>query len=191
MRTAGLILTTIMCVTAAWASLEDMIPAAKEVQQLDVTVPTDGGTIRLVQDTPMARIAAAEINSRIEELGGKALGVSLIGPDANVRGVSHAWIVLGTAGARTWDVYGPKPADLRVTPDDPGPQGYAIGSDINRRAPTFALAGSDPQGMLYAAVTDLRPRWLRPAGHALRRRHLPAHAGGPGRARRCAGGECP
>jgi hypothetical protein len=153
MRTVGLVLVLMAWTAVTWAGLDDMIPAAKEVQQLDVAVPTDGGTIRLVQDTRMARIAAAEINSRIEELGGRALGISLIGPDANFRGVSHAWIVLGTAGARTWDVYGPKPADLSVTPDDPGTQGYAIGSDINQRTPTFALAGADEQGLLYAAVT--------------------------------------
>ncbi|MCD6361402.1 MAG: hypothetical protein J7M38_11150, partial [Armatimonadetes bacterium] len=88
-----LLLAAMMMCAGAHAALEDMIPAARQVQQLDVAVPVAGGAIRLVQDTPRARIAAGEINSRIEELGGEPLAVSGIGPDANLRGEGQLWIV--------------------------------------------------------------------------------------------------
>ena len=126
MRMYATLLMLVMCATAANANLNDMIPAAREIEQLNTTIPVAGAVIRLAQDTPTARIAAAEINSRIEELGGEALALAADAPAGDRLSISV------TVGA-----------------DGLSEQGYTI--TCNGQSVT--LTGADETGMLYAAVT--------------------------------------
>jgi hypothetical protein len=146
----------IVCATGAWAGLEEMIPAAKEVEMLGQTVPLGGGVILLLDESPQAKIAAAEINSRIEELGGEPLLVEYVPRDTLMNIIVPCCIVLGNASddLRRVQMQNWAGGEVNLTEEDPGPQGYVIRSVLGEdRVPTFVLGGSDAQGMLHAAVT--------------------------------------
>ncbi len=128
MRRLALIVIALVLAVSVSASLETMIPSPQEYELLELAVPVEGGRIELLTDDPKAQIAAAEINARIEELGGEPLPV-----DAEAEG---ACVRLSIGGA---------------APDRP--QGYAITHSAEDGRQVFALEGQDAQGMLYAAVT--------------------------------------
>jgi len=142
-----------MLSTGAWASLDTMIPSPQQTEALDWSAQVGGGRIVLCSDDPQAQIAADEINARIVELGAEALPVSAPMLDGPLRGLGTPWIILGTADLPAGGPW-PGAEALGITAEDPGPQGYVIRATRERAdAPDFLLAGSDAQGMLYAAVT--------------------------------------
>ncbi|MGD9495997.1 MAG: glycoside hydrolase family 20 zincin-like fold domain-containing protein [Armatimonadota bacterium] len=153
MQRTALIITALALAPCVHASLASMIPSPQQVEALGWSAPVAGGRIVLCSDDPKAQIAADEINARIVELGGEALEVSRPAPDGNVRGLVGPWIMLGTAdAAANWPWPGAQ--ELGISAEDPGPQGYVIRStNEGGNMPDFVLAGSDAQGMLYAAVT--------------------------------------
>ena len=158
MRTASLMSAMLVCMTGAWAGLEEMIPAAKEAEMLNDSAPVADGVILVPDDHATAQIAAEEINSMIQDLGGEALGTQKLGA-ASLQSVGDRTAIMlldATAagiGRRAVErLLGPESTD--PVPDDPGPQGYIIRCGRGTGgAMGCLLAGSDAQGMLYAAVT--------------------------------------
>ena len=158
MRQATLLLLIGLCATTAHAALDDMIPAARQVEMLADTAPVADGIILVPPDTTSkTNIAAAEINSRLQGLGAKALPVHSI-PDLDPANLGPRTVVIiasATGDASTLTTTEKLLGEsLKITADDPGPQGYVI--RCARREDgglTCALVGSDAQGMLYAAVT--------------------------------------
>lgn len=128
MRIISALAISLTLASAAFASLETMIPTPQEVEALEVTVPIEGGTIVTLDDGSQAQIAADEINARIEELGGQPLPIAADGEGPR--------IVLSVGDA---------------APDRE--QGYAITHSTEGARHVFTLEGHDAQGMLYAAVT--------------------------------------
>ncbi len=153
MKPMALAIAALTLGVCAHASLDAMIPSPQEVEILDWSAQTAGGRIVMCSGDPRAQIAADEINARIVELGGEALEVTRPMPDGNLRGAGSPWIMLGTADLPAeWPWPGAEA--LGISAQDPGPQGYVIRStNEGGETPDFVLAGSDAQGMLYAAVS--------------------------------------
>jgi len=134
------------------AALDDIVPLPKQVVDLHRSAPLSGRRL-LIADDPKCRIGAEEINERIRELGGRPLPVEVLRSSQ----IPPGSIVLAPCTA-------PGVAEFaraaRVTPSDPGPQGYAIRVERSGAAdtapPRILLIGSDAQGALYAAVTMRR-----------------------------------
>ena len=140
----ALALITIASQTAN-ADIDTIIPLPKEVQSVRGPVPLAGFQI-VADGSGHARIGADEINLRIGSLGGKPLPVLDLTrplPEGNQILLASCTAV-GAELARH---------GLRVTPSDPGRQGYAItpaGAAPNLK---LFLIGSDTLGTLYAAAT--------------------------------------
>lgn len=130
----------------------EIIPTPKVLRLTGDTIllTTDPAPVLLLGQAPcaQARIGAEWINRRIVRLHGQELAVQTgpsDGPDAG-------WaFVIGTpmdsAAIRTAVEHG----KVNVGDDNPGERGYEIHMD--RAAQRIYLAGADPIGALYAAVT--------------------------------------
>ena len=154
MRTArcalflSFVLATALSAGEGW---KDIIPTPKQAKVVggDWTLPA--GAVILIDDFPKARIGAAEINERIQALGGKALPI--------VKGTSsNAPLVLrvtcppkSPSQAKAW-----AGGDPKVTAKSPGEQGYVIRFAERGGRREVLLAGSDEMGTLYACVTFRR-----------------------------------
>ncbi len=131
-----------------WLAAEqlDLVPTPQQISldggQLDLI----GWKIIVASGCRMAALGAEEINDRITALGGEALatatalptegGVIVVGPctDRQVAAVAEEF-------------------GLRITPDDPGPQAYAIKCGLRGTQPVIVCIGSDDLGALYACAT--------------------------------------
>lgn len=136
--------------TAADAADEiDLLPTPKELELADATHPVEGWEIVVPEDAPLLDVAASEINDRVAALGGESLAVRNRFPPSGPALVVGRW---NDPGIRELG----QALDVRVTPADPGEQGYAIAFGEYRDRPVVLLGGSDRQGALYAAVTFRR-----------------------------------
>ncbi|HUT94837.1 MAG TPA: LamG-like jellyroll fold domain-containing protein [Thermoguttaceae bacterium] len=131
--------------TRCHAAIDTIIPLPKEIRAVGKPIPLEGFGIVAAGDE-QSLIGAAEINQRIVSLGGQPLPVSRL----DGRLPEGRWIVVAPCTAKALAAVTPP---LDVSPDQPGPQGYAIrptGSDDDLK---LLLVGSDSLGTLYAAVT--------------------------------------
>ena len=142
------------CVCAAWvillsarcfAAIDTIIPLPKEIRAVGEPIPLDGFRI-LAADDERSQIGAAEINQRIADLGGKALPVESL--DGHLP--AGKCIVVAPCTAEQLASVTPP---LKVTPTDPGRQGYVIQPAGSGEDLKLLLVGSDTLGTLYAAVT--------------------------------------
>ncbi len=127
------------------ADLDTIIPYPKEARAVGEAIPLKG--FRMVVDSSQrARIGADEINQRISSLGGQPLPILPLGaelPRGNL-------IVIAPCDSEAPPI---KDLGARVTPADPGPQGYVIRAVGAGKQLKLFLVGSDTLGTLYAAVT--------------------------------------
>lgn len=129
----------------ASADLDTIIPMPKQMRAIGDPAPVAG--FRIAADrSERGRIAAGEINQRIAALGGEPLPVI----DLEGRLPRGRLIVVATCGNERLRV---SDYDLKVTGQDPGPQGYVIAPRGQGDDFKLFLVGSDSMGMLYAAVT--------------------------------------
>ncbi|MBN1676370.1 MAG: hypothetical protein JXR37_35325 [Kiritimatiellae bacterium] len=124
------------------AAVPDMVPMPKTYQQTGGTFELGGKPIFIEPGNRQCEIAADEIALRISELGGRPGEIgpvdSAASPGVYVLPVTSA--ALQPLSAR---------APLRVTAQDPGPQGYVIETTRDR----LLIVGSDNIGALYGAMT--------------------------------------
>jgi len=131
-----------------WQAAEqlDLVPTPQQIGLDGGRLDLAGWKIVVASGCRMAAIGAEEINGRIAALGGQTLatadalpaegGAIVVGPctDPQVAAVAET-------------------VQVRITPDDPGPQGYTIQCGARGTQPVIVCAGSDDLGALYACVT--------------------------------------
>ncbi|MFV1995733.1 MAG: hypothetical protein ACC661_09880, partial [Verrucomicrobiales bacterium] len=126
---------------------DTLIPYPRELAPAGELLSLEGFRI-LTGPSAKARIGAAEINHRIEALGGDPLPVESLGdrvPEGNL-----IIIATCTAPLAALKALPGKP----VTAQKPGAQGYVIRAErLEDGYSRLWLLGSDPLGALYAAVT--------------------------------------
>jgi hypothetical protein len=162
-------LILIALIMAAFASLghtapsvwQDMIPRPKQISvKGEQWVVAKGSrplaTILVPPGQPKSTIGAQEINQRIGEMGGPPLPVVESDDPAAILS-HHLPIVISTCYDSKLAKTIITECGVKITPSDPGEQGYVIRFLRFRGRPLILLVGSDPQGALYAAVTM---RWL-------------------------------
>jgi len=124
----------------ASADIDTIVPYPKEIRAVGDAIPLDGFSI-VADACERAQIGADEINQRISSLGGQPIPVLEMGvelPDGNL-------IVIAPCTSRN--------VSAKITPSDPGPQGYIIKPANDDNGYRLFLIGSDTLGTLYAAVT--------------------------------------
>ncbi len=148
-------------VGAAPGTWQDIIPRPKHIAVTgEQWVVAEGeqplATIVVPPRQPKAAIGADEINDRMARLGGPELPVLECDDAARLADLDGLPIVISKC-------YGSDLAEaiidecaVDVARGDPGDQGYVIRFVTFRGRPLLFLAGSDPQGALYAAVTFRR-----------------------------------
>ena len=140
---AAIIVTTIFMLFTtidASADIDTIVPYPKEIRAVGDAIPLDGFSI-VADACERAQIGADEINQRISSLGGQPIPVLEMGvelPDGNL-------IVIAPCTSRN--------VSAKITPSDPGPQGYIIKPANDDNGYRLFLIGSDTLGTLYAAVT--------------------------------------
>jgi hypothetical protein len=127
----------------------DLLPTPRSIELTGEEIALAGWQLVVPVGKEWATVAASEINSRIQELGGRPLPVVhepsgdrpavFVGRwrDPHIRSVSMQ-------------------LDVTLTPGDPGEQGYVIARGEYDNRPVILLGGSDDIGALYAAVTFRR-----------------------------------
>ena len=127
--------------------IDTLIPTPQEVVATETSVCLDGAVLVQASADPRLDIAVAELNGRMRELGAEPLAVRVDAGDIPWRAVVllHA----DTASGRQLIAQ----HGLRLSDTDPGPQGYVIHWEGGAATWRVFLAGSDVQGLLYAAVT--------------------------------------
>jgi hypothetical protein len=132
----------------------NIIPSPKEIRLTGLRMPLvidKKPAVSIVlagQPCRQAEIGANEINQKVESVGGVHLPVR-----SEAELVPADWarplIVLGLPGKskRLADLC--RRANIRVSANDPGPQGYQVGFFAGKAV----LVGCDPLGLLYACVT--------------------------------------
>jgi hypothetical protein len=127
----------------------DLLPTPREISLSGASYDVEGWRIVGTSGADWTEIAAAEINDRIQALGGSPVPVmsrpKAVGPtiyigrwrDSHIRSLAMD-------------------LDVTLTPGDPGPQGYVIEFGEQHGQPVVLLGGSDKLGALYAAVTFRR-----------------------------------
>lgn len=132
-----------LCLCAEIHGQISIIPSPKEIKLTGETLDLSDSVIVISDNSEQSKIAAEEINGKIEKLGGKKLKVIMEENFDTSSGKNS--IVLAVAGKSSLL----KESGLDVPIDKPGIQGYVI----ERKKNLVFLAGSDPVGMMYAAVT--------------------------------------
>jgi hypothetical protein len=142
-------------VWALSAPAERVFPMPREIEAAGESIvlkPAEKfpGLLVTRLEEPSLRVGAEFIQARVAALGGAiwpAVAVASAPPDAVLR----VWIVVAGAdekGDALIEDFG-----ARVTPRDPGPQGYAIRYRKTGRTREVLVAGSDALGALYGCVT--------------------------------------
>ena len=138
---------------------DTLIPYPRELAASGDPIPLDGFHI-LIGRLPQARIAAAEINQRIESLGAKTLPIGELGSELPGENL----IIITSCDAPVAALKS-LPGQA-VTPPNPGEQGYVIRPEKqNDGSFRLWLVGSDALGTLYAAVTTRQ--LIQPSGQSL------------------------
>lgn len=130
--------------------LDTIIPAPKKMEILEKQAAIERAKILVIGAHERFDVAVSEINDRITSLGSVALETEtwFRGP-LPIRGTTIFLLSADQEG-------GPqilRKYNLPVTPDKPGKEGYVIRFVREGNRDLIFLAGSDPQGALYAAVT--------------------------------------
>ena len=133
------------------ANTLDILPTPREMELTGDRSPVGGWSICVAEDAMLAQTGAEEINDRVTALGGEALAVTCEIGDGNVIVVAPCTDPLAADLAD----------EVRVSPDDPGEQGYVIAPVRSDGRTILAAIGSDDLGTLYACMT-LR-RMIQPA----------------------------
>ena len=121
----------------------DLVPTPRQIALSGERFNLKGWKIVTVPGNTLFATGAAEINDRVEKLGGKPLEVSAKMVDGNC--------IL--AVSCTHPLAAPFADQLDVRPDSPGEQGYAIAM-VNQNGRRILLAiGCDDLGTLYACIT--------------------------------------
>ena len=132
------------------APLDTMIPRPNQVTPLKKHVAISRARIVTVGSHEKFDIAAAEISGRIASLGAVALD-RLTASGRTIPGEGVAIVLLSAdmlAARKMIRAY-----RLPISPEKPGKEGYVIRFVKEGGRNLIFLAGSDPQGTLYAAVT--------------------------------------
>ncbi|NOZ21703.1 MAG: hypothetical protein GXP25_11535 [Planctomycetes bacterium] len=130
--------------------LDTIIPRPKKVDLLNGHIDITRAKIVTVGSDEKLNIAAQEINSRITSLGGVALEKAAYSSRAlSMRGVVMILLSADAPAGRLM-IHKHK---LSVSSTHPGKEGYIIRFAKEGNRLMIFLAGSDPQGALYAAVT--------------------------------------
>lgn len=160
MRSIVVIFGLIAAVTAAQAApatYEQMLPQPKQMNVGEARWSLEGGggpaaTIIVPPRQPKAAIGAEEINQRLAEMGAGPLPVIESDDPAALPGGGVAIVISKCYGSDLAQAI-INECDVRVSPQDPGEQGYVIEFVTFRGQRVIFLCGSEPQGSLYAAVT--------------------------------------
>jgi len=134
----GGIVTAPRCV----AAVPDLVPMPKKYQQTGGAFGLDGKPIFIESGNRQCEIAADELVLRIKELGGRPGEIKPVG--AELPPGVYVLPVTSRAFGRLAAV-----APVRITAEDPGPQGYVIRTTRDR----LVVVGSDSIGTLYGAMT--------------------------------------
>ena len=135
--------------SASPAQLADLIPPPREVQPGGEPITIDDARLVVPSGMARARLAAGEINDRLQRLGHAAWPVDVV---AEVAFPAGPVIMIATAETPgVGDLA--RQFGLSVTPISPGPEGYSL--TVRRAGDHWQalLLGCDEIGMLYAAVT--------------------------------------
>jgi hypothetical protein len=128
----------------------DILPTPRQIELSGDAVPLQGWQIHVPTGAAeWTAVATNELNSRIVELGGTPLPVVTAGDDGRPTIYIGRWL-----DPRIRDISSSLGA--RLTPADPGEQGYVIAFGTDDGIPAILLGGSDRQGTLYATVTFRR-----------------------------------
>ena len=138
----GLIGLWLMPIIAMGAAVPDMVPMPKVYQPTGGWFELNGKPIMIAKANRQCQIAADEIALRIKEFGGES-GAIEEAADGNKGGIFILPVTHAVAAQLV------KELKLKVTPDDPGPQGYVIQAAGDR----LVVIGSDAIGALYGAMT--------------------------------------
>ncbi len=148
MMPGTLAVTVLLAALPAAVDVDTIIPRPKEIRLVGDPVALTGFCIVAARQQ-QARIAAEEINERISAVGGRKLPV---------RGLARPLpkgrlIVISPCTTEGLEA---KQSGLKVSPSDPGRQGYVIQPVGRGKQLRLYLVGSDALGTLYAAVTCRR-----------------------------------
>ncbi len=127
---------------AAWAAMPDLVPMPKSYETTGGGFTVSGAPVYIPPGDRQCAIGAADLSARIIELGG-APGPAA--PAANA-GASGIYIVTAASAPGAAMI---RELDLKITAEDPGPQGYIIQPAGDR----LLVIGSDSVGALYGAMT--------------------------------------
>ncbi|MBI3948749.1 MAG: hypothetical protein HY321_22760 [Armatimonadetes bacterium] len=137
----------------------DIFPTPKQMTltQARLDLVRDGRPAAILvlgdQPTRQSEIAAAEINDAVQAACGAALPVKRLGTLTATERQASSLILIGGPGENALLTREGARLRVKVSARDPGPQGYAIRFAADGRRRLALLAGSDPLGTLYAAVT--------------------------------------
>ena len=134
----------------AYAAADEigLLPTPRYIELLEGARSLDGWEIVVPGDVNMLQVGASEVNARVSDLGGEPLPV-VEEPSGKPA------IFIG----RWWAPHIREicmELKVKLTPTNPGEQGYFIQSGTYQNRPVILLGGSDPQGALYACVTFRR-----------------------------------
>ena len=151
------VLSALAC-EAAPTEWRNIIPEPRSIkvtgQQLEiVTVAGPQATLILGDASRQTQIGAEEINQRLATLGLAPLPVRACASVEDLKSVTGLPIVVATCEASPLARSLVKTAKAKITPTDPGPQGYLIQFPKVGSRQVALLCGSDSLGTLYAAVT--------------------------------------
>ncbi|MBT4820264.1 MAG: hypothetical protein HON70_31445 [Lentisphaerae bacterium] len=142
----------VCCVMACGRPTDDvayrlgLMPTPRQIALNGDRIDLSGWQIVTPPTLPLCRVGAAEINLRIEELGGKPL--QIVDSPQSRRGRIVVGLCSGAAVRVTAKALG-----VVLTRSDPGEQGYVIRCGEIAGAPVILAGGSDEQGALYACIT--------------------------------------
>ena len=145
--TRAAVLALLFACYAPQAAIDTIIPMPKQVRTDGRPVLVEGFRI-CAHSGRQSQIAAAEIGERITALGAASRPVLPLTDPLPVGNL----IVIAPCSVPCPDIAAAA-ARARVTPTDPGEQGYAIHVDRRPDGTRLFLIGSDALGALYAGVT--------------------------------------
>ena len=161
-----LLLAAAVCFGAvAWAGPArtaqdlDIIPTPKEVRltkgQFDLVQEGKPTAIIVLAAKPsrQAEIGAEEINDAVVSASGAALPVKTLDTLTPSERNAASLILVGQPGENSLLVQECTQRRIKLSADDPGPQGYQMRFVRDDKRRLTLLAGCDPLGMLYACVT--------------------------------------
>jgi len=151
-RQTIIVLAAALVAVPAWAAplWQDMVPTPKEARPLGEPVALPADAVIVAPSKGKGSIGAEEINQRLGELNARALRV--LPAEADLPPAPFL-IVIGGASENDHAASLIQRHSINLSAERPGKQGYVIRFLKSSRGTIVLLAGSDPQGTLYACVT--------------------------------------